>query len=254
MIEQYLQQIGLTDTETAIFLTLYRNQRLTPIELSKKTGIKRPTVYAAAAELVRKGLIEEQNKNGKQYVVLSADQLKYYIEKRKRELDKESNIADQAILELETIPRVMFAETPSVRMIDTQDIEEYLYKMSPIWVKNMRSTEQTTWWGFQDKTFVQDAKYRKWIDWYWKQARGTDLKLLTNNSDAETKLMDTGKYRNRHIRYSEILQFSATQWIIGDYVINFVEDKNHSHIVEIKDKALAENFRNLFKVLFEQVD
>jgi len=258
MISEYLEQLGLTKTESALYLSLYQNQRLTPVELSKKTRIKRPTVYAAAAELVRKGLIEEQSKKKKEYVLLSPDRLKEYIENQKRQLEEKSAIAQKAIVELESVPRSLFAETPIIKMVETKDIEEHLYRMSPLWAKNSKKTAGSTWYGFQSKKFMEQKRYTKWIDWFWKQGFDVEVKMLTNYSDlykqVSDKLYGKGKIRNEQgIKYYEGLEFTATQWVVGDYVINIVENGEQSYLIETKDKVMAGNLRNLYRILFDQV-
>ena len=70
MIEEKLKEIGLSETETKLYLINYKRQRISPSVLSKESNIKRPTVYASVGELVRKGLVEEDN-TGKNKIYIS---------------------------------------------------------------------------------------------------------------------------------------------------------------------------------------
>lgn len=257
MVKENLLKLGFTETETEIYMALYKSQRLTPLELSIKTGIKRPTVYAAASELVRLGLIEEQNKKKKYFVLLSPEKLQELIQTQKRELEKKSLLARTTIDELSKIPRSRFVETPSIKIVEAEDIEEYLYSRSPVWVKNSKQNARGSWYGFQNKAFMEEPKYTSWIKWFWKQGFDVDVKMLTNYSDnykeVRDKLTPRGKIKNTHgIKYRQDLSFTATQWVIGDYIINLVEKGHESYLIETQDKTMAENLRKLFVLIFDE--
>ncbi len=59
MHEQFLQELGLSDKEAAIYLALLQYESATVIQLSAKTKIKRPTVYVVLETLSKKGLVAE---------------------------------------------------------------------------------------------------------------------------------------------------------------------------------------------------
>ena len=67
-----LIKLGLTEKEATVYLTLLQLGVSTPYQIAKKAGIKRPTAYVVAEELVRKGLI----------VHIPGEKVKKYIAKK----------------------------------------------------------------------------------------------------------------------------------------------------------------------------
>ncbi len=56
-IVKTLQNLGLSEKEVLIYLALLQLGTATPYQIAKKAGLKRPTAYVLAEELVEKGLI-----------------------------------------------------------------------------------------------------------------------------------------------------------------------------------------------------
>lgn len=59
MLEKYLQEIGLNEKESAIYLALLQVDSASVVSLADKTKIKRPTVYVVLEALAKKGLVSE---------------------------------------------------------------------------------------------------------------------------------------------------------------------------------------------------
>ena len=250
-MKEKLLMIGLNQTEIDIYLVLLEHGRLTPANISKISGINRSTAYAAASELLKKGIIEEDlSGKTKYYVALPPERLKDYTEKKIKELKRQENIINGLIPELELLPKSGMYSIPKVQFIDGKDIEDFLYKKTPIWEKSMRDMNQKTWWGFQDHTFVEIDKYRKWILWYWKQAReDMDLKLFTNQSAIENEMKDKHLSR-RQLKLWTGDNFTSTQWILGEYIVSIVTREKLHYLVQIRDKVLADSMRNFAKKLW----
>jgi sugar-specific transcriptional regulator TrmB len=253
MIEEYLEKIGLTETEATLYLLIFKRQRITPAQLSKETNIKRPTVYAAVSELIRMGLVEEDNTSKiKYYIALSPEQIHYLIKNKERELERKKEYALKVVSELEEIPRVKNFSVPETKVVEGIDlIEKFLYKRFDVWANSMVEIKETTWWGFQDKNILKHKVLGKWIDWANGRNEKIDIKLLTNESEVELEANRSRKYKNRNLQFFDNVQFTATQWIAGDYVINLTVKNGRDYLVEIKDKVLAENLRNIYRYLYK---
>lgn len=105
--------------------------------------------------------------------------------------------------------------------------------------------------GFQDETFVKH--YEKWIDWYWEEGSppGINLKLLSNKVAENIKQK---KFSNRQIKYWGASDtFTATTWINGDYIVMLVTNQRPNYLVEIHDAVMAQNFREMFKGIWEML-
>lgn len=252
MLEKLLK-IGLNQTEAEIYIVLLENSRLTPANISKMTGINRTTVYAAASELLKKGIIEEDlSGKTKYFVAMSPEGLANYTERQIKEIKEKERIIKEIMPDLEMIPKSKNFSVPKIQFINGNDVEEFMYKKSPVWEKSMRDMKETTWWGFQDHNLLEIDKYRKWVLWYWKQAKeDIDLKLFSNQSDIEEE-MTKRKITRRQLKYWKGNSFTSTQWILGEYIVSVVTREKIHYLVQIRDRVLADSMRNLAKELWNR--
>lgn len=233
-------------------MLMLQHGRLTPAGLSTATGINRPTTYAVAESLSKKGLIlEDIGSSQKSYVVRKPDYLMEIIEKEEHTLQKKRSAAAKAITELDKIAVAREFSIPKVTFIPQEDILRFLKSESAKWNDSLAQYD-TTWWGFQDKDFV--AHYDKWIDWYWEKSAPNNMKLKLLSNESAEKLKKK-QFPNRQIRFFEsganvTEDFSATTWVNGDYIISIITNQNPHYLVEIHDKQLAHNYRLLFKSLW----
>lgn len=269
MIDNILNQLGLSDKEKIIYKLILERGKISPALLARIAKINRTTVYSVASVLKSKGLIAE-DLGGKiiYYIPTDTEGLEKTIKKEGEKFKEKERHLRELQETLKNIPKSKTYSVPKIRFIEEEDINDYLYESTPKWHESMMKTDKT-WRGFQDHTFVE--KFEKWIDWHWEVApKEIDLKLFTNESKIE-KNMETKKYAKKRImkflkssepaprfenkNYLSIQSegFSATQWVIGEYLI-FVMTKQHPYyLVEINDSVLAANTRELFKILWEKI-
>ena len=251
MISQTLEKLGFSAKEAEIYQAVLQAGKISHASLAKLTGINRSTVYAVVNTLSSKGLINEDLGGKVTYVVARpAEDLTSLIEKQEKELNRKKQLVHQAIDEFFEVVKSQEYAPPKIRFIEEDQLEEFLYKQVPVWDKSMLQYDGT-WWGFQDPSFVEH--YEKWIDWYWQKGADdrTRLKLLSNEKAEEIK---KEKFDRRQIKFwGKSQDFTATTWINGDYVIMIVTDKRPHYAVELFDKVLAHNNREVFKNLWEEI-
>ena len=137
---------------------------------------------------------------------------------------------------------------PKVRFIEQDRIKQYLYSQTPTWDTSIGNYDNV-WWGFQDHTFVE--QYQEWIEWYWSRSdECITLNLLSNCADIEESMREKKLTRRRIKPWDKGAYFSATTWVLGDYLVMIVTDKEPYYLVEISDERMSENFRELFKNLW----
>jgi hypothetical protein len=139
-----------------------------------------------------------------------------------------------------------------MRFIDEYNIKDFLYRQTPMWEESMIRSGDLTWWGFQDHTILETKEYVDWIDWYWKiGSEKIDLKLISNDSAIEAKMAEK-KYPRRAIKFwKNEFKFTATNFIMGDYVVFFMTGQRPHYLVEIHDAVYAQNMRQVFRNLWE---
>jgi hypothetical protein len=110
-------------------------------------------------------------------------------------------------------------------------------------------TKDNIWYGFQDHSFVEN--YQDWIDWTVKRFKGTryEVRLFSNASRIEEKM--EGRIPERNIKFLKDSRFTATTWVIGDYLVMISTSKAPFYLVEIYDALMAENMREVFKNMWE---
>lgn len=251
MLEKVLGELGLGNKAQIVYKTVLEYGKIAPALISRKTGINRTTVYSVGKELKDKGLIIEDSTGKITYFSLAreAELAKLLNQKREEQAKKEKSILDLQEL-LKNVPESKTYSVPKIRFIEEDDLESFFFEATPRWHKSMLETD-ATWWGFQDHTVVE--LFEKWIDWSWKKApKEIQLKLLTNESDIEEK-MKTKEYSDRRqMKFVEGKSFTASQLVVGNYVLFLVTQQRPYYMVEIHDSVIAHNVRELFKDIWSQ--
>lgn len=256
MEREHLIAIGFTDTEASIYLALLEHSRLSPNGLHRITGIKRTTIYAAADELAKKGVIQkDESKKSIYYVAHSPQDLAHIISNEKRALREKENAINTLIPQLELLPKSKHYTIPKVQTVSEADIYDFMYRRAPIWTKSMLDINETTWWGFRDTSVMQLQEQQEFVTWYWKQVpEAIHLKVFGNEIAEETRVEDTLKPHvpsRRVIRNLSGSPFTANQWVAGEYIINYVTAQKPHYLVEIRDRLLADNLRSLYRRLWD---
>lgn len=248
MNKEILEKIGLNKGEIAVYLSIIENKNIGPAELSKQTKIKRTTVYSVVKALMSRGLVVEDLGSGKKHFVpASAGELGQILKKEEVDFKNKEKLIKKIIEELENSSIGKQYNPPKIRFIEEENISSYMHSRNAEWDRSLLKYDKC-WWGFQDHTFVEN--YKRWIDSFWKQAsRDTNLNLLTNESEIEKEMF--GKYPNRKMKYWKKSNFTATTWVVGDYLIIIETNKHPFYLLEINDPVLTHNMRELFKNIWE---
>lgn len=250
MINDTLKQLGLNDKQISVYLAVLQQGKVTPGNVASFTRINRTTVYSVAKELIENGFISEDLAGHHRYLVARPTQeLQYLVKQQERAVQKKKQLVDQAIEELRSFTKGTKYQIPKIVFVAEEELENYLYKQTPAWDISIAKYDRL-WWGFQDKTFVK--YYETWIDWYWETggAKDSELQLFSNVSAEEIKRK---KFPRRRIKiWNKPQDFTATLWILGDYVISIVTSTRPHYLVEIHDLVLAHNMREMFKGIWQE--
>ncbi|MBU1900956.1 hypothetical protein KKG82_01135, partial [Patescibacteria group bacterium] len=219
-------------------------------EIAKLTRINRTTVYGVVRELIKKEVVvEDFGSPIRKFSALSPNSLENILQKEEKKLEKKKLYTLRAIRELNVFTQESKYSVPKIVFMEEEGIESHLYRQAPLWNKSMKE-RGVDYWGFQDVSFVE--MYEKWIDWYWteeKTSEDIELKLLSNE---KTDKIRKKNYDNRQIRFwGKTEEFTATTWVMGDYIVMIMTQKRPYSIVEIHDAVLAHNMRGVFKGIWE---
>lgn len=251
-LEKKLIEFGLKEKEVKIYLIIIKEQRITPLELSRKTELKRPTIYNIADELIKKGLIEiDFTSKNTYYIALSVEQIFKIIEKEKKELSRKEQKSKEIVLSLQKLPKRKEEESISTRAVfGNKEVLDFLKKRSFVWAKSCIETGDKKWWGFQSSDLIDRKDFKKWTVFFWKNiaSKGIEFKLLINISNFEEKFGN--RIKGRKAKLFNRVNFKTTQIISGDFVINITIKNEELYLIEIEDKKTAESLREMFKIMY----
>ncbi|MEI6843330.1 MAG: helix-turn-helix domain-containing protein [bacterium] len=121
MLEKYLQDLGLTDKEAHIYLSLLQVDGATALDLSKKTKINRSTVYVTIESLAKKGLVSETTVGKKtQFQAEPPERLETFVENRRLQFEEQSDRLKDIIPEIKSVQRES-GERPVVKYFEGRE-------------------------------------------------------------------------------------------------------------------------------------
>lgn len=250
MLDQILNNLNLTEKEKVLYKIILERGRILPSALAHVSKINRTTVYAVVNDLVQMGLVlEDISGKTMQYVPVNETELNKIIKQEKEKAEeKEKNVlALQKYIQ--ELPQAENSPIPKLRFINEKDLKNYFYESLPRWYKTL-SPQNHIQWGFQDHKLLE--KYQKITDYAWEVApKYMELRLFTNSNDFES-LMQGKKYnKKRNLKFLKEHHFTATQYIIGEYVIYIMTKNKQDYLIEIHDELITSNTRELFSRLWE---
>lgn len=254
MLEQELTALGFSDKERRVYSTLIEVGKATPARLAAQTGIRRPTVYSVLDDLVARGyVVVDSTKKILLYSPTPPDELGKIVKRARYELSKQEELVETLAQSLKSLPGSRTYSVPKLKFIEgTDEVEKYLYAQTPTWFKSAHAYDGACL-GFQDDSFVAHEPYRSWIRWCTERADHVDTRLLSNNTDTE-KEMGSKKLRDRTIKFwGNVADFSATQWIMGDYSVLLMTREKPHYLVEMHDAVYTSNMRKFFLGVFNSL-
>ncbi len=132
MLEKYLQEIGLNEKESAVYLALLQYDSASVIDVSQKTKINRSTTYTVLDSLAKKGLVSETTIGKKtHFQAESPERLESYVERQKILLEEHSKRLKDIIPQIKSVQRGT-GEKPVVQYFEGKEglfaLNESLYR------------------------------------------------------------------------------------------------------------------------------
>lgn len=121
MLEKYLEEIGLSEKESQVYLALLAVESESIQDLAKRTGINRTTVYPVLETLEKKGLVSEVQKGKKvEYVAAPPERLESFVERQKVILEERAERLKDIIPQIKSIQRES-GEKPIVKYFEGRE-------------------------------------------------------------------------------------------------------------------------------------
>jgi sugar-specific transcriptional regulator TrmB len=244
IIIESLNSIGLNSFESELYLTGLRLGPSTILQLSKKTNIKRTTIYGIISGMIDKGIFELQIEGWKQkYVASSPQNLKSLIHQNYEKLLNTIPALEKIQLkEPEEIYIKSHSGTKNIQLL-YQNILSSLQPNSEYLIIGNTHIFEDTMADFSQKFFAQRAKLCK--------AKNITIKALfvpNLSSKEEHSQADNFGVNIRYLPSETILE---TNYVITDTATIFHQTKDNRFAFETNSPEIIKTQRELFKILWE---
>lgn len=246
MLEKYLQEIGLNEKEAAIYLALLQVDTASVIDIAKKTGVNRSTVYVVLEGLMKKGLVSETESGKKvHYHAESPERLEAFVEGQRMVFEERSKRLPDIIPQIKSVQRAS-GERPVVKYFEGHDAA----LGSHLLFFNAEDKEGVGYFIF-NRDLVEDIFSPNEISAAQKIRPGKQIKAKTLYTSTKTTL-PTNELSERIKIDSEKYPISCDISIYEDRVQIIAMDKSISTIF-IQSKDVADTLKSLFKLAFDCV-
>ena len=235
--QKILQNLGLSEAEAKIYLTVLETGSTLAGPIIKKTGLHRGTTYQILQRLQEKGLISSVIKGKKQH--FEAASPKAFLQKIKQQEQ-----------ELQNILPTLLAKQPKTK----QKVTVYSGKKGIRTVMDNILEELNPHGKYFD--FGVSGLFRKVMGPYWDiwQQKKKKYKILSKvifNEELKDKQLLKDYYGQA--RFHQKKYNSLTDTIIyNDTIILFIWTAKPPIAVVIKNKDNAEGYKNQFRLLWKQ--
>lgn len=245
-----LLQLGLTDKESAVYLSVLESSEATVPSISKDTGLSRGTTYDIVEKLKTKGFLTEIKKGKKRKLVVENPTGKLYslLDERHHELQKSKRIVENILPTINALnPSDAFK--PQIRVYEGEkgfrkvwdEIFEYEGKMF-IGIARIE-----TFIKFAGEDFLQEIQERK-------AKLGFSSRAINESSEFSRKMKISDQRYNRETRLTpKEYQFPSTEIIFGDKIAMF-STREENIVVVIESKDFAQTHRAYFEMMWKLLE
>ena len=241
MLEQYLEEVGLSDKEASVYLALLQVENSAITDLAKKTKINRTTVYPVLQSLEKKGLASEvQVGKTIHYQAAPPERLETYLERQKVILEEHASRLKDIIPQIKSIQREE-GERPIVKMFEGRDGAISAYKEFYEWYTN----DAKVGYFLFNRDLLHEVFTQKEMDKFRAVRFGKNVKPTSLYNDSTGNNMFTGPGDRIQMDENEY-PITCDISIIEDRII-ITTLKGHIITLLIRSKDVAETLVSLIK-------
>jgi HTH-type transcriptional regulator, sugar sensing transcriptional regulator len=239
-MEEVLEEIGLTNKEARLYLTLLKFGSSTVQDVARHANINRSYSYNILNSLMKQGLVTYTIQSGKQYFECTQPT-------KLLELMKEREKKIHAIIpELENLHKTTLKK-PTIEIYEQKEgIKTLLQKVvnnahhGYVGIGSQKSFERYF-------TFYNEAYIRRRVE---NKVKATYI--LDDTKEART-LEKTNKKEFRETKhFKELNNVNGEIWSYGDKIILFAYEEDQPIGIEIENKELSRLFQTVFKLLWKK--
>ena len=255
-ITKQLIGIGLSDHEASIYGVLLANSPASASFIAKKANLARSSVYTAINTLVSKGLVGTTFKNEiKQFVAEGYPSIENLLKKEEMHISKKF----AALRNIQETLKAFGNKELKIPQIIVFEGQESLKK---IYISMLREApKDSTMYILRDEFVWSDP----WSFIFSKEWNERVKRLRTENNINTKLLINDSKIEKEHKRYydsrvgteyrllpkeNSVKDFVV--YIVGDVVSILSMEKNNLIGIKITNDHIANNFKNIFEVVWSK--
>ncbi|MBU0953595.1 MAG: MarR family transcriptional regulator [Nanoarchaeota archaeon] len=237
MNKEILKELGLTNNEMEVYLTLLRKGSISVNEISERSGLHRQAVYDALDRLLEKGFVSFVTKNNKKYFQGIYPEKILGILKEKEE--KFKSILPE-LVNLTKLPR----EDTFVEVFKGKGIVKTIYR--DIINEFQKKPGEVLITGVDERKFIEEDKTA--LDQHLKK-----LKKMKCREKVLLKEGDTYFVKGPQTEYRWILEeaFNTTPIYVYNRKLAIIIWGNPNYAITIENENLAESYRKQFNLLWK---
>ena len=246
-IKNGLLQLGLSDKEIAVYLSILQSSDSSIPSISRDTEFSRGTVYDLVEKLKKKGYVAEIKKGKKRRLTPESPTNRFYtlLDKKHEQLERDKKIVEDILPAIKSInasedfrPQIkVYSGEKGFRKV-WDEIFSYKGK------KFLSIARVETFSKFAGEEFLAEILERK-------NKLGFSSRAINEDSPSARNLQVDDIKFNRETRLApKEFQFPSTEIIFGDKIVMFsTQEENIILVIESKD--FAETHRQYFEMLWK---
>lgn len=257
MIHELLTDIGLSDSEAAMYIALLRHGQQATTFLSQKIGVNRGLGYVVLHSLLQKGLVTKMSRGKVQYFSpLPPEHLVEYLEHQKKEIEGKQERVQTMLSQLVAITNPLMTK-PKMRFFD--GIEGARAVLESI----LTSKDKTlrAYLSLADAiNFVGSDFFHTFASRLTKEGFALHA-IRTHEKDKQALALDPrlkrlgpSKKERRQIRYApENLAFPMTMFLSDDKLV-LLSSKEENFALLIESREYLEMQKKLFELVWNSLE
>ncbi len=246
-ISKRLQDLGINEIESDIYLYLLETGPSSILEISKGTKIKRSTVHVNVETLKQKGIVTETTEGARRKIVAEPpERLRLILEEKKFEVEKLENSMDKLIEDMKSsIPQLEEKIDVKIKYYEGVEAVRKVYDEileSPEVRAYVNNNEITSTFPENESKFFE-ASTKRGVKIY-------DLMLDTQESRSFAKSF-LKRAKNYNLKFfPKDTKLNSMDYLIFGDSLALIQGGNNPSAVIIKNELLSENMRIIFDLLW----
>ena len=245
-----LEGFGLNPEEARVYSNMISMGNTTILEISKRTEIKRGTVYLIINRLINKNLVKSSILGKKKYYTAEdPKKLINMLEERKRGLEEIIPFLKEQYKTREGAPSVYFYE-------GREGVEKVYREI----LKSENIMKEMLWFGSQQDLFEEFYKIYKAFEYRDVNEDSVGIRLLMNSTRMDKEYAkninndeDTYKIVKARILPKDLIFVNTNNIIIGNRLVILSIKRDYFAII-IESEDVADTYRTFFETAWRQAE